>query len=67
MHLLKPEIKGQFSTLIVMNFTKKLYSETEDIQSLIINHKFPMGIGDGTLDISFFKHFIEFFLLFFRC
>ena len=55
MHLLKPEIKAQFSTLIVMNFTKKLYSETEDIQSLIINHKFPMGIGDGTLDISCFK------------
>ena len=59
MHLLKPEIKEQFSTLIVMNFTKKLYSETEDIQSLIINHKFPMGIGDGTLDFSCFKHFIE--------
>ncbi|MBU93419.1 MAG: thiaminase II [Chloroflexi bacterium] len=59
MHLLKPETKEPFNTLIVMSFTKELYSETKDIQSLIINHKFPMGIGDGTLDISCFKHFIE--------
>ena len=39
MHLLKPETKEPFNTLIVMSFTKELYSETKDIQSLIINHK----------------------------
>tara|TARA_B100000427_G_C15460314_1_gene573715 strand:- start:121 stop:792 length:672 start_codon:yes stop_codon:yes gene_type:complete len=42
-----------------MSFTKNLYSDTEEIQSLIINHEFPMGIADGSLDMSCFKHFIE--------
>ena len=42
-----------------MSFTKNLYSDTKEIQSLIINHEFPMGIADGSLDISCFKHFIE--------
>ena len=42
-----------------MSFTKNLYSDTKEIQSLIINHEFPMGIADGSLDMSCFKHFIE--------
>ena len=42
-----------------MSFTKNLYSDTEEIQSLIINHEFPMGIADGSLDMACFKHFIE--------
>ncbi len=57
MHLLKLENKVQCKYF--MNFTKNLYSDTEEIQSLIINHEFPMGIADGSLDMSCFKHFIE--------
>ena len=57
MHLLKLENKVQCKYF--MSFTKNLYSDTEEIQSLIINHEFPMGIADGSLDMSCFKHFIE--------
>lgn len=42
-----------------MSFTRDLYTDTQEIQSLIINHEFPMGIADGSLDFDCFKHFIE--------
>ena len=42
-----------------MSFTRDLYTDTQEIQSLIINHEFPMGIADGSLDFECFKHFIE--------
>ena len=42
-----------------MSFTRDLYTDTQEIQSLIINHEFPTGIADGSLDFDCFKHFIE--------
>jgi thiaminase/transcriptional activator TenA len=42
-----------------MSFTDELYRETSLIQDAILNHPFPEGIGNGSLDMSSFKYFIE--------
>ena len=42
-----------------MEFIDNLYQETRAIQEQILNHPFPNGIGDGSLPMASFRHFIE--------
>ena len=42
-----------------MEFIDNLYQETRAIQEQILNHPFPNRIGDGSLPMASFRHFIE--------
>lgn len=42
-----------------MPFTADIRTRAERLQQAILNHPFVTGIGDGTLDVERFKHFIR--------
>ena len=42
-----------------MPFTDDILARADGLQQAILNHPFVTGIGDGTLDMERFKHFIR--------
>jgi len=42
-----------------MGFTDDIHARADKLQQAIFNHPFVTGIGDGTLDVERFKHFIR--------
>jgi len=42
-----------------MPFTDDIHARSDRLQQAIFNHPFVTGIGDGTLDVERFKHFIR--------
>ncbi len=42
-----------------MSFTDEIHASSETIQRAIMDHPFITGIGDGSLDVERFKHFIR--------
>ncbi|MEE8443553.1 MAG: thiaminase II [Dehalococcoidia bacterium] len=42
-----------------MPFTDEIHARSAKLQEAILSHPFVTGIGDGTLDVERFKHFIR--------
>ncbi len=42
-----------------MPFTDDIHARSNKLQQAILGHPFVTGIGDGTLDVEAFKHFIR--------
>ncbi|MBI4340100.1 MAG: thiaminase II [Chloroflexi bacterium] len=42
-----------------MSFTQDIYDRSLALQRAILDHPFVRGIGNGTLDVEAFKHFIR--------
>ncbi|MBI4198568.1 MAG: thiaminase II [Chloroflexi bacterium] len=42
-----------------MSFTSDIYNRSLPLQKAILEHPFVRGIGNGTLDVERFKHFIR--------
>lgn len=42
-----------------MSFSQEIYNRSLELQNAILEHPFITGIGDGSLDVEAFKHFIR--------
>ena len=55
---LDPHLLPTNLDLIILSFAENIEQETWPIRQAILAHPFVTGVGDGTLDVARFKHYV---------